>query len=83
METKVVMDWDNIVKHALTDDIRWVKYRKKPVVIEAIKMDEDFCVETLEGVMKGDAGDYLIRGVELELYPCKPSIFEKSYEKVE
>ena len=94
-----------------------MKYRKKPIVIEAIQIPfrfsnntEDYpkwfvdaveteeivvtrgmmtqevrCVEikTLEGTMVGNVGDYIIRGVNGELYPCKPDIFEKTYEKVE
>lgn len=92
-----------------------MKYRKKPVVIEAFKLGEDVCaqwfrdevvlgriklfardgrpyaggnefsiwaaqIETLEGVMTGVAGDWIIRGVKGELYPCKPDIFAASYE---
>ena len=40
-------------------------------------------VETLEGKMRVSVGDYVIQGVNGELYPCKPDIFEKTYEKVE
>ena len=82
-----------------------MKYRKKPVVIEAIqyqregnitevqdfvgpflKYDPDknkYAVETLEGtsyfLVKGD---WVIKGVNGEFYPCKPDIFEKTYEPV-
>jgi hypothetical protein len=35
---------------------------------------------TLEGVMRADAGDWIIRGVQGEVYPCKPDIFEQTYE---
>lgn len=79
-----------------------MKYRKKPVVIEAIQLRPDtvnecleFCegkikghpltgvvIETLEGDMLADNGDYIIKGVQGELYPCKPDIFEQTYEKV-
>lgn len=38
-------------------------------------------IKTLEGVMRGDYGDYIIRGVQGEIYPCKPDIFEMTYEK--
>lgn len=41
-----------------------------------------FAVSTLEGVMSGKIGDWLIRGVKGELYPCKPDIFEATYEPV-
>lgn len=84
------------------------KYRKKPVVIEAIKWtgdnlkemvrftdkivetQEDFTegitilvIKTLEGNMKAFPGDMIIKGVKGEFYPCKPDIFEATYEKVE
>ena len=39
-------------------------------------------IETLEGTMKADAGDYIIRGVKGEVYPCKPDIFETTYELI-
>ena len=59
------------------------KYRKKPVVIEAYQTDEVMYIETLEGVLKADIGDYIITGVRGEQYPCKPDIFEATYEEVE
>jgi hypothetical protein len=40
-------------------------------------------INTLEGVMRANAGDWIIRGVNGEVYPCKPDIFEKTYEAVE
>jgi len=40
-------------------------------------------IKTLEGTMRGEANDYLILGVQGEMYPCKPDIFEKTYEPVE
>ena len=39
-------------------------------------------IKTLEGVMRGDYGDYIIQGVNGEIYPCKPEIFEKTYEPI-
>ncbi|UAK17565.1 PGDYG domain-containing protein [Sporolactobacillus terrae] len=88
------------------------KYRKKPIVVEAVQMTlnnidklldfmnigEDersviwehvidmkkpfLVIETLEGDMKANVGDYIIKGVNGEYYPCKPDIFEKTYEPV-
>lgn len=87
------------------------KFRKKPVVIEAIQMpahennewllhlkdvmaftkDHDGTrqitevgleIHTLEGVMTASPGDWIIRGVKGEYYPCKPGIFEATYETV-
>jgi hypothetical protein len=39
-------------------------------------------IRTLEGVMECDRGDWIIRGVAGELYPCKPDIFQRTYERV-
>lgn len=86
------------------------KYRKKPVVIEAVQFTGDdtlifdfigvhrvevapnasaghvtvtaILIDTLEGTMRADVGDYIIRGVQGEFYPCKPDIFAATYEKV-
>ena len=40
-------------------------------------------IETLEGKMHADQGDWVIRGLQGELYPCKPNIFQQTYEAVE
>lgn len=40
-------------------------------------------INTLEGDMQANVGDYIIKGVNGEFYPCKPDIFEKTYDKVE
>lgn len=40
-------------------------------------------IQTLEGVMSANVGDYVIRGVKGEFYPCKPDIFDKTYEPAE
>jgi hypothetical protein len=66
------------------------KYRKKPVTIEAIQWDdyesivigEGLTIDTIEGIMKADIGDYIIKGVNGEFYPCKPDIFAKTYDEV-
>lgn len=39
-------------------------------------------IPTLEGTMRGDLGDWIIRGVKGEFYPCKPDVFEETYEAV-
>jgi len=79
-----------------------MKYRKKPVVIEAERFTGNnweamgefvggkasiakeyrkdiLLIETLEGTMRADAGDWIIKGVKGEFYPCKPDIFEQTY----
>lgn len=58
------------------------KYRKKPVVIEAYQTNIEFDIPTLEGTMHASIGDYIITGVNGEQYPCKPDIFDKTYELV-
>ena len=58
-------------------------YRKKPIIIQAQQMEEEFFVSTLEGLMRGGPGDYCITGVEGEQYPCNKRIFEKTYDMVD
>lgn len=92
-----------------------MKFRKKPIVIDAIQATADngmdvarflgmldmpgnkieenlkrgysppelFILKTLEGDMIVRAGDWIIKGVNGEFYPCKPDIFEKTYEPAE
>ena len=74
-----------------------MKYRKKPVVVEATQWfkdgdhpevrrymkDELGYIDTLEGGHVVTPGDYIITGVKGEHYPCKPDIFELTYEPVE
>jgi hypothetical protein len=58
-------------------------------IVEAIKKgdaffeDGDFKLWTLEGTMTVSRGDYVIRGIKGEIYPCKPDIFEATYEPYE
>lgn len=60
------------------------RYRKRPVVIEAYqhKGPEPIIIHTLEGDMRGEPGDWIITGVKGEQYPCKPDVFERTYEEV-
>ncbi len=86
-----------------------MKFRKKPVVIEAIQFTgpesfarmmnawmgpfdsvvdgegdkENFFIETLEGNHCANIGDWIIKGVKGEFYPCKPDIFEMTYDRVD
>jgi hypothetical protein len=78
-----------------------MKYRKKPIVIEATqwfkhgdhpKVEVDYSrskdivlgwISTLEGGHIVTPGDFIITGIKGEHYPCKPDIFEATYEKVE
>ena len=61
---------------------RMTKYRKKPVIVEAYQTTEECYIETLEGTMKANKGDFIITGVNGEKYPCKADIFWKTYEEV-
>jgi hypothetical protein len=58
-------------------------YRKLPVAVKAYQMEDDFTVETLEGIMKGNAGDFMIIGVAGEPYPCNREVFEATYVEVD
>ena len=58
------------------------KFMKKPVVIEAYQTQEPIDIETLEGVLHASPGDWIITGVKGEQYPCKPDIFEETYDPV-
>lgn len=58
------------------------KFRKKPVIIEAYQTQEEMDIQTLEGVMHANIGDWIITGVKGEQYPCKPDVFEQTYESV-
>lgn len=53
---------------------------KKPIPIQCIQIQEPFVVETLEGEMHGKKGDWLMVGVNGEMYPCDNAIFEKTYK---
>lgn len=60
-----------------------MKYRKKPIVIEAYQTSERVEIETLEGVMVANPGDWIITGVKGERYPCRDDIFQETYELVD
>ncbi|HID22545.1 MAG TPA: hypothetical protein EYP14_09105 [Planctomycetaceae bacterium] len=59
------------------------RFRKKPVVIEAVRLSRRITVHTLEGDMAGNPGDWLITGVEGEQYVCRDSVFRATYEPVD
>lgn len=56
------------------------KYRKKPVVVDAEQTEVEVKIDTLEGMMIANPGDWIITGVQGERYPCKPDIFDATYE---
>lgn len=58
------------------------KFKKKPVIVEAYQTNVEMIIHTLEGNMIASPGDWIITGVNGEQYPCKPDVFEKTYQKV-
>jgi len=60
-----------------------MRFRKRPIVVDASVADRVTMISTLEGVMRADVGDWIITGVAGERYPCKPDIFERTYERVD
>lgn len=58
------------------------RYRKKPIIVEARQILEDFEVETKEGTMRGKTGDYVVKGIKGEIYPVDQNIFMATFEKV-
>ena len=83
----------------VVEAFQWMPNRKEkenpPWINEAIKKGIAFfvknkdtkhiqmAIKTIEGVMVASRGDYIIQGTDGELYPCKPDIFERIYEKIE
>ena len=59
-----------------------MKFRKKPIIIEAYQTKEEKIIQTLEGPLRAAPGEWIITGLRGEKYPCKPDIFEKTYELV-
>mgnify|MGYP005991105221 CR=1 FL=1 len=60
-------------------DFDFKKAVKKPIPVQCFQIDEAFEVETMEGVMKGKKGDWLMVGISGEMYPCDKTIFEQTY----
>jgi len=58
------------------------KFKKKPIIVDAYQVKDEITIHTLEGNMRAKKGDWIIIGVEGELYPCKKSVFEKIYEPI-
>jgi hypothetical protein len=67
-------------KKGTVPDLEFKKAIKKPIPVSCIQINEPFEVETLEGKMRGQAGDWLMVGVNGEMYPCAKEIFEKTYD---
>ena len=63
------------------NDIECMKFC--PIATDPIDRVASLLIPTLEGIMKCNIGDWIIKGVKGELYPCKPDVFEATYEPVE
>lgn len=66
--------------------IKWTGTNREDVfqfVGDTCYFSEGLFIKTLEGDMFAHVGDYIIKGVQGEFYPCKPDIFEETYEIVE
>lgn len=87
------VQWDGTAAHA-AEIIRWIEDEWLNVTrvdpdwritydhgrTSYGRMDSKIEIHTLEGVMEASPGDWIIRGVEGEFYPCKPGIFDKTYQ---
>ncbi len=62
--------------------LEFESFTKNPIPVQAVEITEPFEVETMEGIMRGKPGDYLMRGIEGELYVCDKKIFHKTYTKI-
>lgn len=70
-------------KKGTIPDLEYKKALKKPIPVRCIQINEPFEVETLEGVMKGKSGDWLMVGINGEMYPIADEIFRKTYDVIE
>ncbi len=68
-------------EQGLVPEWLWEGFDKK--VVEATNGDDPLIIHTLEGDHTVSPGDFIIRGVKGELYPCKPDIFAATYEAVD
>jgi|TARA_R110002051_G_scaffold81751_2_gene145961 hypothetical protein len=64
-------------------DYAFAKAKKKPIAIRCLQIHEPFVVETMEGRMKGKKGDWLMVGVDDEMYACDQEIFKKTYQLID
>lgn len=79
-----------VVAHRLGDDgwpdEIWEGVNQQKIILHLDRVNREVTgyadIHTLEGKMRADVGDWIIRGVQGEFYPCKPEIFKQTYEKV-
>jgi hypothetical protein len=105
LPAKFAQAWRLIIREQQSEVQNMIKkYRKKPVVIEAVRWTGEnyeeiakfmdykdiddteggavLIIETLEGDFRASVGDWIIKGITNEFYPCKPDVFSKTYEEV-
>ena len=63
-----------------TPELNFVEAIKKPIAIKCAQIDEPFIVKTMEGELQGKKGDWLMIGINGEMYPCDNEIFKKTYD---
>ena len=77
------IQWDgsnfNDIKDFANSSVRYRSYYEHNKYYES---KDTLVIKTLEGDMNASKGDYIIRGIKGEFYPCKPDIFEMTYEKI-
>lgn len=80
----IVIDAYKLTKANVDDLSLWCGGRAI-VEIDALNDELEYVginIPTLEGVMRASEGDYIIKGVKGEFYPCKPDIFNATYEPI-
>lgn len=66
-----------------SEDLNFKKAVKKPIPVECIQIMEPFQVVTIEGTLKAKSGDWLMKGIQGELYACDATIFNQTYDLLE
>jgi hypothetical protein len=72
----------NTFSHIAIDTFMGVFPKKSQIIGSVSNGNVKLLISTLEGVMEASEGDWIIKGINGEFYPCKPDIFEKTYEAV-
>lgn len=80
-------------KPIVVEAVQYLGYESLPEIAQFMKdeylrvlfkpVSEQLIIPTLEGDHEANVGDWIIKGIKGEFYPCKPDIFEQTYEKVE
>lgn len=79
----VVIEAQQLTRESFDDVYNWIEDNGGYTNDGTSEQECYIGIETLEGDMSARNGDYIIRGVQGEFYPCKPDIFEETYELVE